>query len=258
MARAAPSKGKWLIKLIALAGMLELMYLVAGNLFLNVAYIQQKLSSHSDHFKIEWSSGWTFLPGHLCVNNMKTGGRSPDGQWSILMSRGEFNLVLWRLFSRTIELQSSTMSGLTVTVNSKITGRSGATAGPGSVAPAVQPEPLNPFGKISIPPPIKQNETGAGWAFTIRHADIAKINQIKIDTYTFTGHGGVQLNELTFGTDGSLALGRGTLYMKSGNLMSGPQSIGTSLEGDIELRLERFVPGKPPRQPPRLSQDASV
>lgn len=244
MARATPSKGNWLIKLIALAGMLELVYLVTGNLFLNVAYIQQKLSSHPDHFKIEWSSGWTFLPGHLYVNNIETGGRAPEGQWSILMSKGEFDLALWRLFFRTIELQSSTMSGLTVTVNSKITGRPGATASPSSAAPATQPEPLKPLGKINIPPPIEQNETGARWTFTIRHADIAEIDQIKIDTYTFTGHGGVQLNKLTFGTDGSLALGRGTLYMKSGNLMSGPQSIGTSLESDIELRLERFVPGE--------------
>ena len=241
MDSATPSKGNWLIKLIALAGMLELVYLVAGNLFLNVPYIQQKLSN-PDHFEIEWSSGWTFLPGHLYVNNLQTEGWTSERQWSILMSRGEFDLALWRLVFRTIQLQSSTIFGLTVTVNSKITGSPGATASRSSAALAAQPEPLKPLEKINIPPSIEQNKTGAGWAFTIRHADIAEIDQIKIDTYTFTGHGGVQLNELTFGTDGSLALERGTLQMESGNLMSGLQSIGTSLESDIELRLERFVP----------------
>ena len=244
MARATPSKGNWLIKLIALAGMLELAYLITGNLFLNVTYIQQKLSSNPDHFKIEWSSGWTFLPGHLYVNNLQTEGRTPERQWSVLMPRGEIDLALWRLFSRTIQLQSATMSGLTVTVNSKIAGSPGATTSRSSADPAAQFEPLKPLEKINIPPSIEQNETGAGWAFTIWHADIAEIDQIKIDTYTFTGHGGVQLHELTFGTDGSLALERGTLHMESGILMSGSQSIGTSLESDIELRLERFVPGE--------------
>lgn len=49
MARATPLKGKWMIKLIAVAGMLELVYLVIANLFLNVPYIQQKLSSNPEN-----------------------------------------------------------------------------------------------------------------------------------------------------------------------------------------------------------------
>ncbi len=53
---------------------------------------------------------------------------------------------------------------------------------------------------------------------------------------------GGQLNDLTFCTDGLLALDRGTLYMESGNLMPGLQSSDTSLESDIELRLEHSVP----------------
>lgn len=242
MARATPPKGNRLIKLIALAVMLELVYLITGNLFLNVTFIQQKLSSNPDHFKIEWSSGWTFLPGHLYVNNLQIEGRTPERQWSVLISRSEFDLALWRLFSRTILLQSSTMSGLTVNVKSKITGNQGATASRISAPPTARPESLKPLEAINIPPSIEQNEAGPGWTFTISHADIADIDQIKIDTYTFTGHGGVRLNELTFGIDGALALERGTLYMKSGTLMSNSQAIGTSLESDIELRLERFVP----------------
>lgn len=245
MDRTPPSKGNWLIKLIILAGMPGLVYLVAANLFLNVTFIQQKLSSNPDNFKIAWSSGWTFLPGHLHVNNLQMEGRNPQRQWSVLISRGELDLVLWRLFSRTIHLQSSTISGLTVTVNSKITGSQGAAASRSSAAPEARLAPLKPLETINIPPSIEQNETGPGWAFTIGQADIADINQINIDTYTFTGRGGLQLNQLTFGRDGALALERGALQMESGILMSGLQSIGTSLESDIELRLDRFVPGEP-------------
>ncbi|TKB10398.1 hypothetical protein [Desulforhopalus sp. IMCC35007] len=244
MARATPLKGNWLIKLIALAGMLELVYLVIANLLLNVPYIQMKLSSKPDQFTIQWSSGWTYLPGHLYVNNLQVEGRTPERQWSVLMSEGEFDLALWRLFSRTIQMQSSTMSGLTVTVNSTITEIPGAAESQNPAAPAGPPEALQPLEKINIPSSIEQKKTGAGWAFIIGHADIANIDQIKIDTYIFTGHGGVQLNELTFGTDGALALERGTLQIESGLLMSGSKSIGTSLESDIELRLERFVPAE--------------
>ncbi|WP_372738220.1 hypothetical protein [Neptunomonas sp.] len=241
--RATPSKGNWLKKLIALAGLLALVYLLAGNLFLNVPYIQQKLSSDPDHFKIEWSSGWTFWPGHLQVTNLKIEVQKQERQWSLLISRGEFDLTLWRLFSRTIQLQSATVSGLAVTLNSNMTGSPGTTASRNSAA-AAPPEPLNPVEKINTAPAVEQNEPTAGWALSIDRADIADIDQIKFDDYTFTGRGGLQLNKLTFGKDGAQALERGALHMESGILMSGSQSIGTSLESDIELQLERFVPGE--------------
>ncbi|MGB5446117.1 MAG: hypothetical protein WBM99_11490, partial [Psychromonas sp.] len=128
MARPTPVKGNWLHKLIVLISMLGLVYLLAANLFLNVTYLQAKLSSDPDHLNIAWSSGWTFLPGHLHVNNLQIQGRDPQRQWAVSISKGELDLTLWKLFSRTVHLHSATLSGLTVTINSTITESPGATA----------------------------------------------------------------------------------------------------------------------------------
>lgn len=244
MARATPSKRNWLIQLIALAGILELVYLLAGNLFLNATSLQQKLSRNPDQFKIEWSSGWTILPGQLRVNNLLIEGRKPERQWSVLISKGELKLALWRLFSRKIQLQSATISGLTVVVDSAISESPEATTHHSSANLAFQPEMPKPVEPTSIPSSIEENSTEPGWALTIQHADITGIDHIAVDSYTFTGRGGLQLHELTFDKDGALALEMAALHMESGLLISGTQSIGTSLASDIEVRLERFVPGE--------------
>lgn len=251
MARVIPLRGKRLIKAIALAGMIEIMYLLAGNLLLNVAVVPQMLSRNPDHFKIEWSSGWTFLPGHLRINGLYIEGKNPERQWSFSISRSELGLAPWGLFSGTLQLQSLKLSGLTVAVKSSSLSITEPAAPPISrtslpqSAPMVsQPESPKPVKITSTQPSPGQTKVGTGWTFKVSNAEIADIRQIEIDSYSFISQGRVQLKELTFGADGSLGMERGALQFDSGVLISGSQSIARSLRSDIELRIDRFLPAE--------------
>lgn len=250
MSRSKPGSGNRVVQAITLAGCLVIIYLVAGNLLLNWGILPQMLSRNTDLSSIEWSSGWTILPGHLHVSGLKIRGQTPQQQWSISISRSTVRLAPWGLFSRTLQLQSFTVDGVTAAVHQHIPAAPASTSEPGSLTSA----PLPP-GQASQPdataisgtsPTNERTGNGSGWTIVVKDADIAEIRALELDDYRFTGQGRLQLDDLHFRPDGSLAVARSLLQLHSGILMAGSQSIAQDLQSDAELRLDRFVPGETP------------
>ena len=208
------------------------------------------LSRHPDILRIEWSSGWTLLPGHLRVSGLKIDGQNPQQQWSFSVSRGEVHLAPGRLFFKTLQFKSLSVHGVTAAVHRRISDAPASTGSPG---------PLNndPLSATRVPKPHATAVTGkplaserpingAGWAITVNNAEIAQIRELKIDDYRFNGQGLLQLDDVTFRPDGSLAMGRILLQLHSGILMAGSQSIAQELQSNAELRLDPFIPGQHP------------
>lgn len=76
MVRGNPELRNWLIKAFAFVAVLEIAYLLAGNLLLNGRFLPQMLSRDPDRLSIEWVSAWTLVPGHLRVTGLTLRGQT--------------------------------------------------------------------------------------------------------------------------------------------------------------------------------------
>ena len=89
MVRSNAGLGKWALRAFAFVAVAEIFYLVAGNLLLNAGFLPQLLNRDPDRLRIEWTSAWTFLPGHLRVTGLTLSGRTAEQEWWFSLGQGK-------------------------------------------------------------------------------------------------------------------------------------------------------------------------
>ncbi|MBD9478902.1 hypothetical protein [Pseudoxanthomonas sp. PXM02] len=89
--------------LIALVAVYAL-YLVAGNLFLNTALGERTLNRKPDRFQMRWSSGYTWWPGRVSLQDVSLQGQARRIAWEAQAGRVEGRIALWPLLSRRLHV----------------------------------------------------------------------------------------------------------------------------------------------------------
>ena len=250
MARSRSSLRKWTINLIATVAVAEILYLVLGNLLLNGGFLAPMLSRDPHRFSIEWSSGWTILPGHLRITGLKLSGQTARQQWWFSLGRGEVRLALGSLFYKTLRLNRVELDSITAGVRDRIPLSSLPTGAPGSTAgnlptltSVLQPDAAAPILDL---PDAERSGDGSGWTFAVSDADVAQIQAVEVNGYRFSGQARLSLDNFSYRLDGPLALARGRVQLHSGKLMQGAELLAADLQSDADIRLDGFVPRENP------------
>lgn len=96
---------------------LAVLYLVAGNLFLNTPLGSSAINRKPERFQLEWSRGFTAWPGHVVLWNVELKGHVRHVQWSAQAKRASGRIAILRLFSRELRLPSVVADEVSATVD---------------------------------------------------------------------------------------------------------------------------------------------
>ncbi len=111
--RAATSRlRRWARRLLWAGLALELAYLVAGNLFLLPRIGPPRLNRKPEKFHIQWSRGWTVIPGVVHLRGLTLKAKAGRGGWEAELDQVRGTVVLWDLSKRCFRLSSAGGSGL--------------------------------------------------------------------------------------------------------------------------------------------------
>ncbi len=270
MVGGKPELRNWLIKAFAFVAVLEIVYLLAGNLLLNGRFLPQMLSRDPDRLSIEWVSAWTLVPGHLRVTGLTLRGQTTQQQWWLSMDHGEARLALGSLFARTFRLKGVEVDSITAVVRDRLalapapatdSASTPATAGElpsataAAQADATPSLPKRPASTISqpdtaaqtlTPPAAEAASEWSGWSIAVSDADMAQIQELEVNGYHFSGQARLRLDDFNYRLDGPLAMARGRVQLESGKLLRASELLASDLQGDVDLGVDEFVPGENP------------
>lgn len=267
MIRCKPGSPNRVIKALAFVAVVELLYLVSGNLLLNGGFLPQMLSRTPDRFSIDWASAWTIVPGHLRVKGLTLSGQTPQQQWWLSMDQGEARLALGSLFYKTVRLTDIEVDNVSAGVRDRIAVASAVAEGPSSSAaglPTVSAVPQADVAPLSVtrpeaevpqpdaatltpaPPEAEGASERSGWTIAVNDADIARIQALEVNGYRFSGQARLRLEDFSYRLDGPLAMARGRVQLDSGELLLGSELLAADLQGNVDIRLDGFVPGENP------------
>ncbi|MCB1036943.1 MAG: hypothetical protein KDD47_24160, partial [Acidobacteria bacterium] len=91
---------------------LELLYLLAGNLFLLPEVGVPRINRKPEKFEVRWQRAWTFLPGLVHLRGLELTARAGRGSWHLEAEEVRARIALFDLPRRCFRLASARGSGL--------------------------------------------------------------------------------------------------------------------------------------------------
>ncbi|MEP6908182.1 MAG: hypothetical protein ABI858_09415, partial [Pseudoxanthomonas sp.] len=79
---------------------IELLYLLAANLFLNSALAMRTFNPKPERFHIEWASAYSLYPGHIHASGLRVGGHARQNRWVATSPEARGRIKLLPLLAR--------------------------------------------------------------------------------------------------------------------------------------------------------------
>ncbi len=95
---------RWVRRVLVGLVVVYVLYLVAGNLFLNTSLGQGTVNRKPEKFQMHWNSGSTWWPGHVSLSNVKLQGHVRHTQWNLQAARATGRIGVLALFRREIHV----------------------------------------------------------------------------------------------------------------------------------------------------------
>jgi hypothetical protein len=92
---------------------LELAYLVAGNLLLATDWGRDLVNRKPERVAVQWDGGWTAWPGTVHLDGLKLRGQSRSVQWAATAERASGSISLLGLLAREFRADDIRASGVT-------------------------------------------------------------------------------------------------------------------------------------------------
>lgn len=92
-------------RLLWLSGVLYVLYLIAGNVFLNTA-ARVEVNRQPETFHAQWAWAWTAWPGQLHAHDLTINGHARKLLWSAHAVSAGGRMVFWPLFRRELRFAS--------------------------------------------------------------------------------------------------------------------------------------------------------
>jgi hypothetical protein len=105
-------------RLLWLLGVLYVLYLVGGNLYLNSALASSNVNRSPQTFKATWSWAWTLWPGQLVVYDLHMHGHARQLLWDARGHTAMGRLKLWPLFRRELRFGHVFATEVTLVIRS--------------------------------------------------------------------------------------------------------------------------------------------
>ena len=94
----------WMRRLLIAVIAVYVLYLIAGNLFLNTSLGPSAINRKPEKFQMQWASGSTWWPGRVSLSEVKLQGHVRHTQWSVHAARASGRIGLLALLSRELHV----------------------------------------------------------------------------------------------------------------------------------------------------------
>ncbi|UQA59108.1 hypothetical protein [Polyangium aurulentum] len=230
----------WGFKLFAISFLvLELLYVVVGNLFLNLGGLKRVASHNPDGFTLDYASVWTFWPGHAEARGLVLTGQAEKLQWMLRLDRATVDVAMGDLLERRFHATRVRGDGAIFRLRMRL-------------EPEEVPEPqtrtLPPIKGFADPPlvafgPPEADPTDEEYKlWSVELNDIlVDMREIWIESYRYTGDVGIK-GDFSLKPLRSLRVLPSTFAFRSGDLHLGEHQALSGIEGTLEAQLDTFDP----------------
>lgn len=225
---------RWLLLLIAVAA-IEIAYVLSVNALLRGDILKRALNSDPERFSVQWSTGWSLVPGRLSLEDLKLAGRTGRRVWEATAATATIQLSLWRLPFDTLRIGLMRADGVAVSLDQLTP--TGAYADLSARHEASEALPVVPS-SADANPSAPASGHKRGWGLSIGELNITGIEVMALDRYRLTGSGTLQGAGLELLPDGTLSAARASLRLQGGTLASADERIGETLTLNADLRLD--------------------
>jgi hypothetical protein len=226
---------KWLRRTLIVLGAtlaaVEILYLVAANIYLNTGKLPE-LVSRPGKLSIRWGTAFTVLPGLVHLRDVDVRGRTRKRMidWYVHADSVSASCRLLPLFDRVVHLRSVSTSGAEYKQRPKVDPAEDASGFP--TMPDLEPPP------DAVPGPPKPKKE----PWTIIADDIdADMKQIWFDRYRLAGEMNVR-TPMRLVVRGPLEFPKVRFKMTRGDLTMNERAIMGAFDLDVETALPSFVP----------------
>jgi hypothetical protein len=223
---------------VAVLVALEVIYLLAVNVFLNTSLAPAAINRHPARFEIRWRWGWSGWPGMTVLHGVETRGRSRRIEWDARLDSVSAQYHLMSLFHRTVELTSVAAGGVVYRQRRLVLEGAFARVPAEELPPILQT--LDPSGPPRPnPAPSVAKQTPRPW--TILADRIAcDLDELWLDRFRLTGAMHVETG-MSLVVHGPIAFPDIRVTMASGDLRAGPRMVFGALGMDVQAEIHPFL-----------------
>ena len=240
MTESPSRRRRWVRRLLWTAAALELLYLLAGNLFLLPSVGPPRLNRKPEKFRIHWSEGWTVVPGVVHLRDLSLEARAGRGGWGLELDRVHGVVLLWDLPRRRFRLAGAKGSGM------EFRAQLPPEAGPGPLqvnpgspskaeTSAAGRSQEAPTSGTQTPSPGPRNEP---WRIVLGAVAIRKVREVQVGPYLYRGNGRLHGAMRAQTRGGPLAVPGARLDLEPGELEIGGEHAAQLDLLKLELSLD--------------------
>jgi hypothetical protein len=230
----------WGFKLFVVTSLvLEIVYVVLGNLFLNLGGLKWVASRNPDGFTLDYASLWTFWPGHASVRGLELTGQNEKLQWMVRIEKATVNVAMGDLVER--RFHATRVRGDDVSFRMRMRVKPEEAAQPRTLTlPPIKGFADPPLMTSGPPEAAPMDEDYDLWSIDLDNI-LVNLREIWIQGYRFTGDVGLK-GDFAMKPLRSLRVLPSTFAVRSGELNLGEHAVLSRLEGTLEATLETFDP----------------
>ncbi len=272
---------KWLIRILFCFIVVELIYILAGNIMLSTGVLKNILNRRPEKLVVNWTAAYTVFPGRVTVRGFEIHNRTIRTDWEVRLARATFNMTLTALLRRTfhvtglegsggefqlkliprepfpepggisdtkgaLRLRSGRPLGSLSSVKSKDSGRP-----LGSLSSVKSKESGRPLGSLSS---VKSKDSGRPsgaqsddesrprWLIHLKNVSIRDITGIRIAEYALVTRGRIRGN-MRYLTRSTMQVYDTEVTLENGDLQFRNRAVGTDLNIICrEVELGPYIP----------------
>jgi hypothetical protein len=240
---------RWAMRGAAVLVVLEVVYLIVGNLCIRTRVLERIVSSQPEQTSVSWESGATYLPGFVSLKGLSYRGQSMSGQVYLHLAEVDARISLTQLLFKRLRIRSAAGRDIDYRFRERIDYPcwTEATGEPFPGVPAnVEDFPEIPG--LQNPPDPRPEELyyprgdTRPWTVEISNASIrgdirAAYNGIRLD-----GEGSVA-GGMTVVLDDSYAIDAAEVRLSPATLQVGPRVVTNDLDVGLDVAVKPFAGG---------------
>ncbi len=204
--------------LVALIG-LEVVYLIAANVFLNTDLGPRTVNRKPEKWSLAWDGGWSVIPGHMHLSGMVFDQHGRREDFHAEAPKISFDVGLLPLAGRRFAANDVAIKGLSMAVDRHTEDAAGATAAP-------------------PPRPPKK----PGWRIELSDVDVDGVESFRFDGFEATGGQSRFTGDFTIQVRGEMALRRAMLEWSDAVLRNAEEVLAEPLTMRFDGGFSAFDP----------------
>ncbi len=203
-------------RLLWWSGALYVLYLIAGNVLLNLPRTAAVVNSRPQAFHAQWASAWTLWPGDIHMRDLRLRGQVHRLRWSARGASASGSVRWWPLLRR--ELRFGPLRADAVMLDAQ------------------------PAHSDLKPPPFQAD----AWRITVERIDTASLRQIRVGALVLDGKGTAAIGFAHQLTGGASAVFPSRVAMSGAHVLYRARELLHDARFEVQFAFDPFTCEQPP------------